>query len=551
MKRTCRITGVEFEVAPEDLAIYDRFAVPPPTLCPEERMRRRMAFANQRHLFHRNCAGSGKKILSNYPPEVHVPVFDVGFWYSDQWDMFATGRAFDFNRPFFDQFRGLMGSAPRPALQRAPQFDENSDYTNYAGKNKNCYLIFDSDKNEECLYSYSINSCTDAVDCFRCEKCELCYECIDCTNCYRSTYLQDCDGCSESHFLKSCIGCSNCFGCVNLKNKRYFFFNEELSPEEYAMRLAALRLDRATTNQQFHAQFVEYAQQFPHRYMQGVQNESVSGDYLTHSKNAYRCFDSRKLWDCRYVVQAFDDAKDCMDCTEVGDGVELMYECCYAGYGSNFVRFTSHALGRTHNLLYCYFTPFCSNCFGCVGLHHAEYCILNKQYTKEQFETLVPKIIEHMKKTGEWGEFFPPEVAPFPYNLTHASEVLPLTKEEALWRGYQWKDEDRREYAPSSYKVPDAVGDVPDTIVSETLACEESGKNYRIQKTELAFYRKLNIPLPLLCFDERHLRRLKRRNSKRLYERKCAVSGVPLLTTFAPDRPEMIVSDVEFAKLLE
>jgi hypothetical protein len=31
-----------------------------------------------------------------------------------------------------------------------------------------------------------------------------------------------------------------------------------------------------------------------------------------------------------------------------------------------------------------------------------QYCILNKQYTKEEYEELVPKIIEHMKKTGEW-----------------------------------------------------------------------------------------------------------------------------------------------------
>jgi len=31
-----------------------------------------------------------------------------------------------------------------------------------------------------------------------------------------------------------------------------------------------------------------------------------------------------------------------------------------------------------------------------------KYCILNKQYSKEEYEELVPKIIEHMQKTGEW-----------------------------------------------------------------------------------------------------------------------------------------------------
>jgi hypothetical protein len=197
MVRTCRHSGVAFSVAEEDSEYYQKFDVPPPSLCPEERARQRMAFANQRTLFHRSCAGSGKKMLSNYPPEAEVPVYDVEYWYSDTWDMFASGRDYDLKRPFFDQFAELLQVAPRPNLQRAPQFDENSDYTNYAGKNKNCYLIFDSDKNESCLYSYSINSCVDVMDCFRCERCELCYECLDCTNCYQSSYLQDCDGCSE------------------------------------------------------------------------------------------------------------------------------------------------------------------------------------------------------------------------------------------------------------------------------------------------------------------------------------------------------------------
>jgi hypothetical protein len=37
-----------------------------------------------------------------------------------------------------------------------------------------------------------------------------------------------------------------------------------------------------------------------------------------------------------------------------------------------------------------------------VGLHDKSYCILNKQYTKEEYEELVPKIIEKMMKDDEW-----------------------------------------------------------------------------------------------------------------------------------------------------
>jgi hypothetical protein len=57
---------------------------------------------------------------------------------------------------------------------------------------------------------------------------------------------------------------------------------------------------------------------------------------------------------------------------------------------------------------------------------------LNKQYTKEEYNILVPKIIEHMISTGERGEFFPPKYAPFGYNESLANEYFPLRQTEAL-----------------------------------------------------------------------------------------------------------------------
>ena len=49
----------------------------------------------------------------------------------------------------------------------------------------------------------------------------------------------------------------------------------------------------------------------------------------------------------------------------------------------------------------------CQYCFGCVGLRKKQYCVLNKQYTKEEYESLVEKIKGNMKERGEWGNFFP------------------------------------------------------------------------------------------------------------------------------------------------
>ncbi len=547
----CAVSGTEFEITQSDQRYYDKMGVPPPRLCPEERARRRMTFANQRNLFIRYCDGSKKRMVTNYPPETPVPVYDLEYWYSDKWNRFATGREFDFRQPFFKQFQELMQVAPRPNLQRAYSLDENADYTNYAGENKDCYLIFDSDKCRECYYSYSINSCEDVVDCFRTEKCQLCYECIDCTNCYSSVFLQNCDTCSESAFLKNCIGCTSCFGSINLRNKSYYFMNEKCTKEEYEKRLKNLKLNKHSKLQAFIPQFEEYVKQFPHKNLEGVHNENVTGDYLTNCRNALYCFDSRNLWDCKYVIQAFDDLKDSMDCTEVGYGAELLYECCYVGYTAHFNRFTSHALGNNFDLTYCYYCPNSSNCFGCVGTHHAKYCILNKEYSEEEYKALVPKIIEHMKKTGEWGEFFPPEVAPFPYNLTHAHEFYPLTKKEAIDRGYTWREEEEKEYQPREYNPPETIAEVSDDALQARLACEVTGKNYKIQKTELLFYRKMDLPLPRLCPDQRHLRRRQLRNGRTLYLRKCAGSKKEIVSTIPPTSPIAVYCEEEFLKRLE
>ena len=86
---------------------------------------------------------------------------------------------------------------------------------------------------------------------------------------------------------------------------------------------------------------------------------------------------------------------------------------------------------RTHHVWYsmnCYDSSYL---FGCDGLRNKQYCIFNKQYTKEEYEVLVTKIIGHMQQTGERGEFFPSSMSSFGYNETVANEYYPINKEES------------------------------------------------------------------------------------------------------------------------
>ena len=83
------------------------------------------------------------------------------------------------------------------------------------------------------------------------------------------------------------------------------------------------------------------------------------------------------------------------------------------------------------------------------------------------------------------------------------------------------------------------------------LACEVTGKNYKLQKPELELYRKMKLPVPRLCPDERHLRRLKLRNARKLYHTKCATSGRAIVTSIPPDSGMKVLCEEEFLESLE
>jgi len=152
-----------------------------------------------------------------------------------------------------------------------------------------------------------------------------------------------------------------------------------------------------------------------------------------------------------------------------------------------------------------------SHLFGCVGVRNKEYCILNKQYEKAEYEKLVARIIEQMQKTGERGQFFHPSLSPFGYNETVANEYYPSTVEQVHPQGFN-----RSFYeapAPTAETIiqgkdlPNTIDEVSDDILKSAVACEVTGKLFRIEAKELAFYRKHQLPLPRKHPDQRHLER--------------------------------------------
>lgn len=535
--KQCKNCAKDFSITDKDLEFYKKMEVPEPTFCPSCRQQRKLLQVNQIYLFKRKCDATGKDIISNFPQDSTYKIYDQAYWFSDSCEGADYGKDFDFTRPFFEQYAELSKEVPRPALFNDFLKDENSAYTNYAGKNKNCYLIFDSDEDWDCMYSYGMNSSKNSLDCYRVVRLERCYEAIDSTNCYNCSFISNCENCWDSYFLNNCIGCKNCIFCSNLKNKQYYIENKKVTAEEYQKIKQNFGSYEFLKNKI--KEFSQYKLKFPQKFMRGFRNENCSGNYLMNCKNATHCFDSMNIWDGKYCSQVFIYSRNCMDNEECGE-CELIYESNNLAYNGYNIRFSQQCMSQINNLTYCDYCFRCSDLFGCIGLKRKKYCILNKQYSKEEYFTLRDKIIAYMTKTKEWGEYFPPSLSLHPYNLSTAMSFYPLTKEQALKKGYKWRDEDKKEYQPQIYEIPDNIKDISDSIKNEILACEECGKNYKIIESELKFYRKQNLPIPKKCFHCRHKARIALRNPRTLYKRTCQKCNMEIETTYSPERKEIV-----------
>ena len=539
---TCQNCKNQFTIEPDDFAFYEKINVPAPTRCPECRQVQRMAFRNDRNLYKRTCDALGhtEEIFSIHSPDVPIKVYDHAYWYSDDWDPMKYGREYDFSVTFFKQMKDLMYDVPWFNLFRGRNA-ENSPYTNNVGDLKNCYLVFHAGSGtEDCYYSQNLIQCKNIVDSLLIKNSELCYECVNCIRCFRGLYSIDCEDSTDISFCKNCHGCSNCFGCVNLRSKQYYFFNEPYSKDGYAQKLREFDIgsykDLSYTREKAEKLFTEHIL----KYMHGRHNQNISGDYINYSKNAFGCFDVRDVENSKYC-NGLDRGpiSECYDYTAWGNNATLIYDCLGCGHDVSELQFSFMCKITCSNLRYCAYISTSSNLFGCMSLRSKEYCILNKQYSKKEYEELVPKIINHMNemfytdrqgRVYKYGEFFPPELSPFVYNETIAQEYFPLSKEKAEKQGYRWKEPEERYYEVTRKPedLPDHIKDIKDDILKEVIGCEHQNKcneqcttAFKIIKDELQFYRKTNLPLPRLCPNCRHYQRLKQRNPFKFWRRQC------------------------------
>jgi hypothetical protein len=510
MEKICEQCNSQFKISQKDLEFFKKVSpvfngekhnIPVPRMCPLCRQQRRLAFRNERAFYNRKCDMSGKSIISIFSPDMPYKVYDQDEWWSDKWNALSYGRDFDFSKTFSEQLRALHLEVPHVSLYNINV--ENSYYTNYALNQKNCYLIFGAGNNEDCLFGKFIVECKDVVDSLSVFSCELCYEGISSEKCYGCKYFINCRNCSNCLMIEDCSGCKNCIACFGLRAKEYCIGNKQYSKEDYENISADYKELTEEKIEKLRRFLDDIKSKLPHIQSHIYNSENCTGDGLYNCKNCTNAFDCKDCEECNniYFVPKTIESQDCIFAAP--DGVRFCYNVCSTVDLEKSM--STFLVWYGSDIYYSMECQSCNNIFGCIGLKNSKYCILNKQYSKEEYEKLASKIIEHMQKTGEWGEYFPYSIMPFPYNETIAQEYFPLTKEEATELGASW-NEDRKE-----------------------------AKEFKLIPQELKFYERMGLPIPTKHPDQRHFDRIKKHNFIQLFSRTCDKCRVEIKTIHSLD----------------
>lgn len=298
---------------------------------------------------------------------------------------------------FLKELQRLINSFPKSHTHTLNS--ENCEYGDQLYFCKNMLYCFDCNKSADCLYGFNMYSSVNCVDCNYAINSQLCYEAVEAIGCFNSNFLEYCTNMRDSSFSYNCLNCNDVFGCVSLTNKSFCIFNRQLTEEEYKVQITKFRTLPA---EKALAMLEELKQRYPLTQTRGINNvNSPYGNNIDNCKDCYLCFDSSGLENCGYLYDCGTGCKYSYDGVFSGD-LELSYESIDSGTLFN----CSYAIwsGHCHDSSYILSCSDVKNCLGCTNLAHKEYCILNRQFTKEEYEKIAPKILEDLKsKNLGWG----------------------------------------------------------------------------------------------------------------------------------------------------
>ena len=539
-QKTCPQCGQVFDIFPEDIEFYKMFRVPPPTLCPDCRLQRRLGFRiNFLPVFYKKACsapGHNEKVISFYSKTNPIQIYDYDYWYSDKWDPLDYGWGYDFEKHFFQQWRGFILTVPNLSIFKDPK-GVNSEYVVSGLSPKNCYFSAAPIRCENLYYSSVSYDSQDCMDVLHVKSSRNCYDSVYLYYCFNCFFCYECRNCLDCFFLYDCRNCQHCFGCSNLRSKKYYFFNQPLNKEEYEKTMANLNLGSRAIFSKYQKKFDEILQSAIHENLSTRKAVNSTGNDLWDCKDCFYSFYVQEGCEHLRYCGGTENTRESMD---IFGGTDIAY--IYESNGMNF----SNRVSFSIQCRYCLDAEYlvecknCEFCFGCFGLKNKKFCVFNKQYSEQEYWPLVDKTKTQMLKNGEYGEAFPLTISWVPYNDSSAMLEFSLLENEAKERGWYWQEEVESELDVSKFTVlqaknlPDDITDVSDDILSKVIVCKQTNKPFRLTKYELDFYRKHKLPLPTVHPLQRIKNRFVFRHPYKLWQYPCSKCGQIMFSGWDP-----------------
>lgn len=298
---------------------------------------------------------------------------------------------------FLNELQKIILSQPK--LTSHILYCENCQYGDQLFWCKDMSYCFDCAKSNSCIYVYDSIMMVSCIDCDYGAESQLCYESVDPIRCFNCDFIENCVNMRDCAYCYDCSNCNDVFGCVHLKNKSYCIFNRQLTQENYEDKI---KYYKSLPVERILELFDKVKQRYPWTQTNAANNENTEyGNYIYQNKNCYLCFDAFSNQDCNYLYDSHFNS-NCQDFTYSYDS-EISYEAVDADklFNSTFVVYC----GNCQDSNYIFNSQDCKNCLGCVGLSHKQYCILNRQFTKEDYEKTSQQILRELKdKNLGWGD---------------------------------------------------------------------------------------------------------------------------------------------------
>lgn len=549
MQSTCSISWETFEVGDHELKLRKQFWLEwLPTMKPKYRFQHLGAFWPHWNLHKRKCDKTEKEIVTVFRPDCPYPV-----WHKDVWMREADPpkAVFDFDRPFFEQAWELFRRCP--IQHNTGNQNENCEYTDDWWHSRDCYLCHSWYECEKTRYCYRNVRLKDSIYCVYCFESENCIDLINSRDCHSIVYGVYLRGCSDSAFLYDCRNCSDCMFCFNLRNKKYCIGNKQFSKDEYLAQVKKWNLASKKGYTEAKKLFEKMMREMAwHRSIYVDMCESSDGNYLENCDTVTNTFFVSEAQDCVNMVRSAERTLHQLDTVCCPLQCEMIHMTSAAQVKCYDIKYC-YQISETRSAQYCAYSLRLQDCFWCCGLVGGRQCVLNTPYSKSEYEELQKRIVDHMKSTGEYAQFFPWYFAPNPYDDSFSKTYWKLDKDEQIDLGFRWQEplEKSNDHYTSVEAIPDNLYELEESNLSQVYWDEKAHRPFQILPTDLEIFKRLGVALP----DTFYTPRLQEHFAwmpfdGELRTTSCAKSWSPIQTCWPAQYDGRILSEEEYLNVV-